>query len=169
MDREKIIKRLRGRDVQAASGETYLLDRELGRGGNGVVFICRSSSAELVAKIYIPPETRELDDRALERFRSEIGLASRLTHPNILKASDNGTLELGTHRLPFYIMPLAHGTLRREIQPGLTPESLEHKFRLFSRSAAGVAFLHNNGIIHRDLKPENILLDRLGRPLIADL
>jgi len=168
MDRKRVLDKLQGQKLKTASA-TYQLTRELGRGGNGVALLCTDGSSEVVAKLYIPPDHRDLDDRALERFRNEIAITSKLHHPHIIKALDTATLEIGTYKLPFYIMPLASGTLRSEIRVETDPNAIERKLRLFSRAAQGVAFLHYNGIIHRDLKPENILLDRAGNPLVADL
>lgn len=122
-----------------------------------------------MAKIYIPPDSRDLDDRALERFRNEIAITSKIRHPYIVRSLDSATVEIGTYKLPFYIMPLAAATLRSEVRADTDPDAIEKKFRLFVRAAQGVAFLHHNGIVHRDLKPENILIDRNGNPLVADL
>jgi serine/threonine protein kinase len=135
-----------------------------------VAVVCTAPGIkDLVAKIYIPPDNRDLDDRALERFRTEIALTSKIRHPNIVRSLDDGIVELGTYRLPFYVMPLASNTFRSEIRSDTDADRIERKFRLFARAASGVAFLHNNGIVHRDLKPENILLDQSGSPLVADL
>ncbi len=170
MDRQRIVDKLQ-RSAILGGDSTYKPVRELGRGGNGVAILCKAAGAaeNVVAKIYIPPDTRDLDDRALDRFQNEIAITKKLRHPNIVRAIDTGTIKLGAYRLPFYIMPVASATLRSEINSSVDADVIERKFRLFSRVAQGVAFLHYQGIVHRDLKPENVLLDRGGNPLIADL
>lgn len=97
----RVIDRLRGEQLRTSS-HCYRVGRELGRGGNGVVFVCNAPGTEdIVAKIYIPPDSRDLDDRTLERFRMEIALTSKILHPNIVRSLDDGTVELGTYTLPF--------------------------------------------------------------------
>jgi serine/threonine protein kinase len=167
VDRQRVLEHLRNAELTTAQ-RTYRLVRELGRGGNGVALLCAGNEPELVAKVYIPPDNRDLDERALERFRSEIAVSSTLSHPHLIKAVDSATYEIGSYRLPFYVMPRAAGTLRTLVGPDIGPETLERKIRRFSKAAEAVAFLHHHGIVHRDLKPENILLDRSGRPLVAD-
>jgi serine/threonine protein kinase len=76
---------------------------------------------------------------------------------------------MGTYRLPYYMMPLAAGTLRNEIRNDTDPIQIEKKLRMFLRAAFGVTCLHAYGIVHRDLKPENILISRGGAPWVADL
>jgi serine/threonine protein kinase len=169
MDRDRIIDRLRGITV-AVNDTEYKLGRELGRGGNGVAFLCRSQGTnQIVAKIYIPPDSRDLDARALERFKNEIAITSRIKHAHVIPALGAASVSIGAYQLPFYLMPAATDTLRKEIMAGQDPNAVEKKLRLFLRAAFGVACLHSHGIIHRDLKPENILINRLGEPWIADL
>jgi serine/threonine-protein kinase len=144
--------------------------RELGSGGNGVAFLCQATETDsLVAKVYIPPDSRDLDERAYKRFKNEISLISKMQHPNVIKALGSGIIEIGAYSLPFYTMPFAPGTLRQEITTAGGPDHLERKLRIFLRAVLGVAALHSQGIVHRDLKPENILISDEGTPWVADL
>src|SRR5438132_4194000 len=167
MNRQRIIEKLK---VLEVDGERYKLVRELGRGGNGVALLCKNSdNEEVVAKVYIPPDSRDLDNRALERFENEVRLTERLNHPNVVPSLGSGIAAIGTYRLPFYVMPRAAGTLRAEMRLDTDPAVIEKKLRLFTRAAYGVACLHSHGVVHRDLKPENILLSSRGTPWVADL
>jgi serine/threonine protein kinase len=167
MNRQRIIEKLRTLEVEA---QQYKIIRELGRGGNGVALLCQTASREqVVAKVYIPPDSRDLDERALERFENEIALTEKLKHPNVVPSLGSGAATIGAYRLPFYIMPYAAGTLRAEMRADTDPSHIERKLRLFLRAGYGVACLHSYGIVHRDLKPENILLSKAGEPWIADL
>jgi serine/threonine protein kinase len=142
----------------------------LGEGGNGVALLCGTSSDKVVAKIYVPPDKRDLDERALARFESEIKLTSTIRHPNVVRAIASGKMALGAYSLPFYIMPRAASTLRNFTNHhGNDPREIETRMRLFLRAALGVACLHSYGIVHRDLKPENILIGKNGQPWVADL
>lgn len=167
MDRQRIIEKLDGLE---ANGNHYKIIRELGRGGNGVALLCKTTDREhVVAKVYVPPDSRDLDEKALERFENEIALTGKLKHPNIVPSLGSSAATVGAYRLPFYLMPHAAGTLRNEIRSESDPSQIEKKLRMFLRAAYGVACLHSQGIIHRDLKPENILISRQGTTWVADL
>jgi serine/threonine protein kinase len=169
MDRQRLVKQIRSKGVPVGS-ETLKIVRELGSGGNGVAFLCQATETDsLVAKVYIPPDSRDLDERAYKRFKNEISLISKMQHPNVIKALGSGIIEIGAYSLPFYTMPFAPGTLRQEITTAGGPDHLERKLRIFLRAVLGVAALHSQGIVHRDLKPENILISDEGTPWVADL
>ena len=169
MDRDRIIDKLRGAGA-TVDGVRYTLARELGRGGNGVAFLCRSkSSVDVVAKIYIPPDKRDLDTRALERFKNEIAITSKIKHAYVVPALGASSIAVGAYHLPFYLMPKATDTLRKAVTAEQDADAIEKKLRLLLRAAFGVACLHHHGIVHRDLKPENILINSAGDPWIADL
>jgi serine/threonine protein kinase len=169
MDRSRVIEKLN--DVEFKIGDQpYRIVRELGRGGNGVAFLCQNAkNQKVVAKVYLPPDKRDLDEKALERFEKEVSLTARLKHPNIVPSLGSGAVTMGTYRLPYYMMPQAAGTLRNEIRNDTDPVQIEKKLRMFLRAAFGVICLHAHGIVHRDLKPENILISRDGSPWVADL
>jgi serine/threonine protein kinase len=169
MDRSRVIEKLNDFEFKI-DDEPYRIVRELGRGGNGVAFLCQNTkNQKVVTKVYLPPDKRDLDEKALERFEKEVSLTARLKHPNIVPSLGSGSVTLGTYRLPYYMMPQAAGTLRNEIRNDSDPIQIEKKLRMFLRAAFGVACLHAHGIVHRDLKPENILISREGSPWIADL
>jgi len=169
MDRSRIIDKLKGEKLVVGDA-TYHVRRELGRGGNGVVFECAGGSREeVVAKIYVPPDSRDLDDRALERFNNEIQLTVRLRHPHIVESLGAAAVEVGAYKLPFYLMPLASSTMRKLVSVDTDAGAVEKKGRLFLHACYGVSCLHHHGVIHRDLKPENILIGKKGEPWVADL
>jgi len=114
MDRQRLIDKLTS--FQTADSK-YSVIKELGRGGNGVAFLCKDQTDKnAVAKVYIPPDSRDLDEKALERFENEIALTKKLTHPNIVPSLGSGLSTVGAYQLPFYVMPHAAGTLRKEIR-----------------------------------------------------
>ena len=168
MDRERLIAEVVKRGIRTSKGQLKII-KELGRGGNGAAFLCKSKGQEVVAKVYIPPDKRDLDEQALKRFQQEVKITEKTRHPNVIRALDSGSLSLGAYKLPFYVMPKASGTLRDIILQSGGGENLERKLRIFLRSALGVAWLHLHGLIHRDLKPENVLIGPDGTPCIADL
>jgi serine/threonine protein kinase len=169
VDRRRLVSQIKSKGIIAGS-KTLKIVRELGSGGNGVAFLCQADGAEpIVAKVYIPPDSRDLDERAYKRFKNEISLVSKMNHPNVIKALDSGIIQIGAYNLPFYTMPFAPSTLRQEISAVSGPDILERKLRIFLRASLGVAALHSHGIVHRDIKPENILISKEGTPWVADL
>src|SRR6266852_7268430 len=170
MDRSRILSQIKAKGIPSL-GKTLKVLRTLGQGGNGAALLCKTEDGkELVAKIYLPPDKRDLDDRALARFESEVKLTSKIRHPNVVRALDSGKLTLGAYSLPFYVMPRAAKTLRDFTgSHDNDPLKIEARMRLFQRAALGVTCLHSHGIVHRDLKPENILISKNGTPWVADL
>jgi serine/threonine protein kinase len=130
--------------------------------------VVTSAKQELVAKFYIPPDSRDLNQSAFKRFEREMQLAGQVRHPYVVRAEGIGTAQVGAYNIPFYLMKRASGTLRDLIPSSFALTGLADRLRAFTRAMQGVAYLHHLGIIHRDLKPENILLFG-STPKIADL
>jgi serine/threonine protein kinase len=169
LDRERLIAKLVSNGLPTEDGRLEVV-KTLGRGGNGVAFLCSGQTiGEIVAKVYIPPDQRDLDDQSLERFRNEIKLASMIRHPYVIPAIGSGTAHVGAYALPYYLMPEAASTLRSAIGRSLDADEIQRIERLFLQACLGVSCLHAHGIVHRDLKPENVLISREGSAWIADL
>jgi serine/threonine-protein kinase len=171
VDRERIIRKLGTCRLKADGHKThYTILKKLGQGGNGVAFVVRVGRENLVAKIYLPPDSRDLDADALERFSREIKLLSRTRHPFVVPVAGTGNISVGAYTFPFYLMPKAKGTLRDLIPASVFSfDGIGKRLRVFTQVLAGVSSLHHIGIFHRDLKPENILLFQNDVPMVADL
>lgn len=170
MDRDRIIRQIAKSNIKAEGKRTVLTVGEmLGQGGNGVAFVVKSAAKEFVAKFYVPPDKRDLDNAAYKRFQREIELASRISHPFVVPSKGVGVVSIGAYRFPFYLMPRAEGTFRQLIPSSFDFRDLGMRLRVFTRALAGVCYLHHLGIVHRDLKPENILLFAHNTPKVADL
>jgi len=141
----------------------YRLIRSLGHGGMGQVLEVEDSElGERVALKLLKPELGA-DSTALARFRREIRLARKVSHPNVCRVFDVGKLELagpGDERreIPFLTMALLEGeTLAERIRSRgrmATAEALP----LVRQMAAALAAAHEVGVIHRDFKPSNVIL-----------
>src|SRR5712692_766067 len=148
---------------QTALAGRYSLERELGRGGMGIVYLAREVRLDrLVAIKLLPPELAALG-ALRDRFLREARMAARLSQPNIIPifAVD----EVGG--FVFYVMAyvngetLAHRLATRGALP--PPEAA----RILREVAWALAYAHAQGVIHRDVKPENILLEQgTGRVLV---
>src|SRR5690348_8124452 len=139
--------------LQAALGDSYKLDSELGGGGMSRVFLAQEVrlGREVVVKV-LPPEWAA--GVSAERFEREIQLAAKLQHPHIvplLTAGANGDLL-------YYIMPRVEGqSLRaRLVQEHELP--IGEAVRILRDVCDALAYAHGHGIVHRDVKPDNVLL-----------
>ncbi len=133
----------------------YNIERELGRGGMGVVYQAHDTQLGRTVALKMISACRFASEADIERFRGEAKLAAGLSHPGIVPIYEADEWQ----GLPFFTMGLVEGISLAELirkQP-LNPNSAA---RLLKKIAAAVAFAHANGIIHRDLKPANVLLAR---------
>jgi hypothetical protein len=141
----------------------YEIEREIGQGGIGQVFLARdrkmTSCAQVVIKV-LREEILEHEDRAWfeEKFRAEIESISRINHPGVVSASDRGRLPDGRD---YFVMKYVPGrTLRSVMSPhGMDPQKAADLLR---KIAQPLDAAHAQGVIHRDLKPANIMLQTAG-------
>jgi hypothetical protein len=149
------------RRLQAALGDRYRVDQELGRGGMATVYLARDLRHDRpVALKVIQPE---LGAVLGERFHREIRLAASLGHPHILTIHDSGDAD----GLLWYTMPVVDGESLRKRLEREGPLPLEEAVRIGRSVAEALDFAHSHGVIHRDIKPENILLFG-NEPMVAD-
>jgi serine/threonine-protein kinase len=142
--------------------ERYRLEREIGRGGMAIVWLAQDLklNRDVAVKVLLGELAFAMGP---ERFRREIDVVSRLSHPHILPIDDSGEIEGQL----FYVMPFIagetlHKKLERERQLNVT-----EAVRIAAEVASALDYAHRTGIVHRDIKPENILLQN-GEALVAD-
>lgn len=150
-------------------GDRYRIVRFIARGGMGLVYEAEDIElGDLLALKALKPEIARHDTN-LKRFRREIRLARRVTHPNVCRIYD-----AGIHRDPeeafeihFLTMELLHGeTLAKLIaRRGVLPR--EDAGRVVSQIGRGLHAAHSVGVVHRDLKSSNIILEDSGPGLRA--
>jgi eukaryotic-like serine/threonine-protein kinase len=128
----------------------YRLQKILGEGGMGVVWLARrADTGHLVAIKFLP--NAALSPARRNRFALEIRTLAKLRHPNIARFYDAGTLADGT---PWFVMEYVEGVPLSEY---LAPHhSVREKLSLFRKLCDAVQYAHGQEIIHRDLKPSNI-------------
>lgn len=141
----------------------YRIQRELGRGGIGVVYLAEpanppgenAAGSWVVIKTLLPDSTANVWLR--KKFQHEMEALQRIHHPNVVSLLETGVLEDGN---PFFVMPFIEGTSLREfIRPEGVPVSVAIPVLL--QIGQGLQAAHEAGILHRDLKPENVLLHPL--------
>ncbi len=140
----------------------YTLERELGRGGMGVVY--QALDTRLGRRVALKQVLAgAADGEALLRFGREAELLARVRQRNVIEIHELGRSDAG----PYLVMELIEGeSLADRLRLG--PLAPAAAVEVVSGVAAGVAALHEAGIVHRDLKPENVLLRDGGTPVLLD-
>lgn len=143
----------------------FVLVREIGSGGMGVVYLAERSDETFVQNVAIKILRRELNTPYLrEAFASELANQAALIHPNIAAIIDAGTTDDGR---PFIVMEFVNG---RPIDRYCDEHQLtmRQRIKLFIRVCDTVGFAHRSLIVHRDLKPGNILVTDEGTSKLLD-
>ena len=150
---------------QSALAGRYSIDRELGRGGMGVVYLAREVHLDRwVAIKLLPPERADVAGLK-DRFLREARLAAKLSHPNIIPI--HAVEDVGG--FVFYVMAFVDGETLTERIRARGPLSSSEGTRVLREAAWALAYAHAQGFVHRDVKPDNILLEAgSGRVLVAD-
>jgi serine/threonine-protein kinase len=148
--------------LQAALGDRYRLERELGRGGTAVVFLAYDPKHDrrVAIKVLLPELALAI---GAERFLREITIAAKLTHPHILPLHDSG--EAGGFL--YYVMPYVEGESLRHRLNREKQLPIDDVIRIAGEVASALDRAHRQGVVHRDIKPENILLEG-GYAIVAD-
>jgi len=135
----------------------------LGRGGMGEVYRADDLTLDQPVALKLLPEAANDADR-LERFRQEVKIARKVSHPNVCRVYDISEAE----GRPFLSMEYVDGedlaTLLRRIGRLPADKALE----VARKVCAGLAAAHDKGVLHRDLKPANVMLDGRGNVMITD-
>jgi len=142
----------------------YRIIALLGRGGMGEVY--RADDLTLgqpVALKFLPDEAAR-DEGLVERFKNEVRIARRVSHPTVCRVYDVGDVEGHTFFTMEYVDGEDLASLLRRI--GRLPE--DKALDIARQLCAGLAAAHAKGVLHRDLKPANIMLDGRGQVVITD-
>jgi serine/threonine protein kinase len=138
----------------------YHIVRLIGSGGVGEVYEAEDSALGLKVALKTLSATVTASAIALERFRREILLSRRVTHPNVCR-----TIDLGEHewrngqRITFLTMELLSGRSLADLLRGRGRRPYDEALAIATQIADGLQAAHDAGVIHRDLKPGNILLE----------
>lgn len=150
-------------DLSGFACGPYRLQRLLGEGGSGIVYLAvrddigGQAAVKLLRDAWVSPSRRE-------RFRREQRTLAKLSHPGIAKLLDAGVTANGT---PWIAMEYVEGlplTVRAEVGK----PSAEARIRLFQQVCDAVQYAHERAVIHRDLKPSNIFVRPDGQVRLLD-
>src|SRR5208337_3906700 len=142
----------------------YRIVALLGRGGMGEVYRADDLTLGQPVALKFLPEKAASDEALLERFRNEVRIARRVSHPNVCRVYDVGEVDGHTFFTMEYVDGEDLASLLRRIGRLPSDKALEIARQL----CAGLAAAHAKGVLHRDLKPANIMLDGRGQVVVTD-
>ncbi|MEZ5951974.1 MAG: serine/threonine-protein kinase [Planctomycetaceae bacterium] len=141
----------------------YTIERELGHGGMGVVYLARQKSLQRDIAIKVLRPSHQQFRNLVDRFLHEAQHLAKLRHPHIVAIHEIGDAD----GEPYFTMDYVAGeSLTERLRRG--PLSPTQAVELFKQIASGVQHAHRHGVVHRDLKPANILLNDQGEAFVTD-
>ena len=139
--------------------DKYSIERELGRGGMGTVYLATHLGTERpVAIKVISPQFMQRPE-FVERFRREARAAGRLRHPNVVDVTDFGFSQTDKGQVAYLVMEYLDGCTLGEILEEEKNLPVAWTLDILEQVCSAVHEAHSQGIIHRDLKPDNIWLE----------
>jgi serine/threonine-protein kinase len=149
-------------ELREALRDSYRVESEIGRGGMACVYLAEDlkHGRRVALKVLSPELSSSMDG---DRFRREIQIAARLSHPHILPVFDSGS----ANGLLFYTMPFVEGESLRGRLERDRQLSIDDAISITCEVADALSYAHSLGVVHRDIKPENILLHG-GHAVVAD-
>jgi serine/threonine protein kinase/Tfp pilus assembly protein PilF len=141
----------------------YELLHEIGRGGQGIVYLARQKSLNRTVALKVLSLGHWASKADLKRFRREAAAAASLDHPNIVPIYDVGERDGSC----FFSMKFVEGDQLDEVV-SRAPMSMRRAAEVIAKVARTVHYAHEHGILHRDIKPGNILLDTNAQPHLTD-
>ena len=142
----------------------YRIERMLGRGGMGTVYLARRDDDAFDKLVALKLVTPGSGDHLVRRFRQERDILARLEHPYIARLYDAGNTADGQ---PYFVMEYVAG---RPVDEHCDAHRLgiSERLEILLRVCEAVQLAHRNLVVHRDLKPANILVDDGGDPKLLD-
>ncbi|MEX0707158.1 MAG: protein kinase [Woeseia sp.] len=135
----------------------YVIEKKLGRGAMGAVYLARDPRINRAVALKVIPIEKEFEDEELaearERFFREAESAGRLAHPNIITVFDCGE----DQHLAYIAMEYLEGTSLMHFKDPKRLLPPRKALELCARVADALDYAHNQGVIHRDIKPANLL------------
>jgi hypothetical protein len=150
---------LRRKAHRARQLGSYIIEKEMGRGGMGQVFVARHARMCRPSAVKVLRASGSLDLDALARFEREVQLSSSLTHPNTITIFDFGRAGQNTF---YYAMEYLEGLDLQRLVKRFGPLDPARIVYLLAQVCGSLAEAHGRQIVHRDIKPANIFLTQRG-------
>ena len=154
---------LQDRLTHVLSGR-YTVQRLLGAGGMGAVFLADDLTLERTVAIKVLPPDMSRDESVVARFHREAKTAAKLDHPNIIPIHRVES-ESGLH---YFVMKYVTGRSLESILDAGQPLPIPFAIRMLTEAAAALGHAHARGVVHRDVKPANIMLGADDQVVLTD-
>ena len=148
-------------------GETgnFLLEREMGRGGMGGVYMGRDKMLDRPVAVKVMLKEYGADKEFVEKFKREAQAAAKLIHPNIAQIYSYGIAD----GMPYIAMELvAGGSLDQLMKNAGASIDIPRVMKICEQVAQALRCAADQGLVHGDVKPENVLLDANGNAKLVD-
>jgi eukaryotic-like serine/threonine-protein kinase len=155
---------LSGISPGALLGQRFEILSVLGAGGMGIVYKARDRELDDLVALKMLKRDLWGDSSQLERLKSELKLARKITHPNVLRTYDFGEID----GVPYISMEYVRGVTLRFMLDQSRRLPYSAGLRLAKQLCAGLAAAHSVGVLHRDIKPENLILEPTGNAKLMD-
>ncbi len=168
--RKNMLTKFQAEELWNGNGKTltlgsYVLMERIGAGGMGQVYKARHRIMDRFVAVKRLPCKLTADQAAIARFRREVKAASRISHPNIVRAYDADQV----NGIPFLVMELVEGSDLAALVRKNGPFSVHKAVGYTLQAARGLEAAHKDGIVHRDIKPANLMLDAQEVVKILDM
>ncbi|HEX9218734.1 MAG TPA: serine/threonine-protein kinase, partial [Gemmatimonadales bacterium] len=142
----------------------YKIERLLGKGGMGAVFLAHDLTLEREVAIKVLPPDISMDEHIVKRFQQEAKTSAKLDHTNIIpiyRVESEGGLN-------YFVMKYIAGTSLEDVLDQKQPLTIDYIQRVLWEAACALGHAHQRGVVHRDVKPANIMFDHDGRVMLTD-
>jgi len=142
----------------------YKVERILGKGGMGAVFLAHDLTLEREVAIKVLPPDISMDEHIVKRFQQEAKTSAKLDHTNIIpiyRVESEGGLN-------YFVMKYIAGTSLEDVLDQKQPLTIDYIQRVLWEGACALGHAHQRGVVHRDVKPANIMFDHDGRVMLTD-
>ncbi len=151
--------------LQQVLAGRYSIERELGRGGMGIVLLARDVALDRLVAIKLLPSQLAASAENRDRFLKEARTAAGLSHPNIVPI--HAVEQQGA--MVFFVMGYVDGETLRERVARVGPLPPRVATKVLQEVAWALGYAHQKGVIHRDIKPDNIMIERAtDRAMVTD-
>ena len=157
---------LRGRDSLGMRVGPYQLERVLGHGGMGTVYLASRVDQQYEKRVAVKLIKSGLaTENLMTRFRVERQILAKLDHPNIARMFDGGVTDAGE---PYFVMEYVAGALPLDEYCDQNELNIRQRLEIFRQVCEAVQYAHRFLVVHRDIKPSNVLVSRHGLVKLMD-
>lgn len=150
--------------IEKSLGNRYAIERELGRGGMGVVYLARDTQLDRPVALKFLGSMVDDSDEFKQRFVREAKAAAKVTHPNIVSIYDIGAQEGSAYIAMEYVEGASLS--RYVLAKGRLP--IRESVNIMLQVCSALDAIHQAQIVHRDIKPDNVLIGRGGLVKLMD-